>query len=234
MHSSNDFPYGAQYFDIKMGNRYEFRFNRWKIKLLEAPYETNCVYYNLESRDSYTMNMECTLHCYEQELQRKCFQCSKKSNCEPCFLSSMYSWTMDWLKKYDYDKLKPCGPEYKACHSANGHALHNLCIERCRPDCVSRYYFLDDNSPENLTTSDNWAKMTQLYIYDNKMPDQITEHTEDMTFVDFFGTFGGVFGIWWGLSIVAIIEFIMKYVPYTHSESKFRTIELKSRNTASL
>ena len=82
------------------------------------------------------------------------------------------------------------------------------CIDKCRPECHNRYYNYCFDSKE-INGTDH---MTFIYIHHNQLPDQLTEHIEDITFIDFFGTFGGLFGIWLGLSAFAIFKTMSDWI----------------------
>ena len=88
--------------------------------------------------------------------------------------------------------------------------MRNECEEKCRPDCVNRYYKKSISSNFKLSLKDALPlNTTKLSYYHNNMPDQITQHMEGMTFVDFFGNFGGLVGVWLGFSIATVISDLM-------------------------
>ena len=85
--------------------------------------------------------------------------------------------------------------------------MRNECELKCGPDCVNRHYKklwkLTEQLPANYVLPLNTTRM--MYFHNN-MPDQITQHIEGMTFVDFFGNFGGLVGVWLGFSIATAIS----------------------------
>ena len=208
MHSPNEFPYPALFLDLKMGYSYDLPFNRMKIKYLEAPYDTKCVRYDLDSKKGYQMNIECLEHCFEKTMHKVCAPCkSKKHQC--CFITYYNVWPINWINKYNYGHLKYC--QRDTCFYRKRNSVMNTCKLQCEQDCISRYYFVNERSSVNLTTYRNWDKKALIYVLDSKMPDQVTEHTEDMSFIDFFGTFGGTVGVWLGLSVVALFDYLIKH-----------------------
>ena len=209
MHSPNEIPYWTQFFELKMGYEYELSFNRMKIKYLEAPYETNCVNYDVDSTNGYQMNIDCLHHCMEQTMHSVCSPCKGTKLHQCCFITHYNVWPINWINKYNFSHLKYC--QHNPCFYKKRNSVLNKCKMNCRQECVSRYYFVNERHSANWTTQRNWDKMTLIYVYDNRMPDQVTEHTEDMTFIDFFGTFGGTVGIWLGLSIITVFNFLVKY-----------------------
>ena len=88
--------------------------------------------------------------------------------------------------------------------------MRNECEMKCRSDCVNRYYkkltTLIDELPSYDVLPLNTAK---IQIYHNNMPDQLTEHMEGMTFIDFFGSFGGLVGVWLGFSIATVLSDVL-------------------------
>ena len=209
MHSPNEFPLSAQFFELKMGYEYSMAFNRMKIKYLEPPYETNCVNYNLDSINGYQMNIECLQHCIEQTMHKVCSPCKGTKFHQCCFITKSNVWPINWINKYNYGHLEYC--KHERCFWTKRNSVMNKCKLQCQKECVSRYYIVNERSSTNLTTHRNWDKSTVIFIYDNKIPDQATEHTPDMTFIDFFGTFGGTVGIWLGLSVIALFDYLIKH-----------------------
>ena len=87
---------------------------------------------------------------------------------------------------------------------------------KCRPDCHNRYYNYNFDSQETNETD----HMINIYIHHNQLPDQLTEHIEDMTFTYFFGTFGDLFGIWLGLSALIIFKTMSEWIMKKRNRKK--------------
>ena len=97
------------------------------------------------------------------------------------------------------------------------------CMDKCRPECHNRYYNNDFDSQE-ITDTDY---LTFIYIHHNQLPDQLTEHIEDMSFIDFFGTFGGLLGIWLGLSAFAIFKTMFNWMKKKYRKTQINDEEVK-------
>lgn len=232
MHSSNIMPQNLYSFtELKTGHFFEIRYNRWKTKLLEWPYKTNCFNYDMDSDNYHRLRSDCIIQCIQEEVNRTCSECRHRDvvQCHNCLIRYRNLWRMDAIKKYNYSDLKLCAdvgvtsstdfelwaePSEDICISHNSEEADNKCQEKCRPDCLNRYYNFEIRLSEKLTSvtkaaHNEWNKDILVFVAHNQLPDQITEHTEDMSFVDFFGTFGGLFGVWLGLSAVAIFRFCL-------------------------
>lgn len=209
MHSANDFPHHTQFLELKMGYKYDLSFDRIKIKYLEAPYETNCMNYDLDSTDDYQMNAECLHHCYQKTMHQICSPCTNKSD-HCCFILNSQMWPINWINKHNYGHLKYCN--MMNCFYEMEDVVLNQCKLQCKQDCITRYYSVDEKLHDNsIVHLDIWRNLTYIRVISNEMPDHVTEHTPAMTFEDFFGTFGGTVGIWLGLSVIALFDYIIKH-----------------------
>ena len=153
------------------------------------------------------MRVDCINDCFGEKLKKS------QNNCTYPFYIHTILWRNDSAYS-SYQDLKLC--DY-SIRENNWKPLPKVVTDRvikrrdcelkCRPDCVNRYYqksfkvydelLFDYKVPLNTT------EITYLH---NNMPDQITQHIEEMSFVDFFGTFGGLVGVWLGFSIATVIS----------------------------
>ena len=93
------------------------------------------------------------------------------------------------------------------CHRFELSRVQSLCQDRCLSECTNRYYNYEikKESP-NLYQESVWKKVIFVRITHNHLPDQTNEHIPETTFVTFASNFGGLLGMWLGLSAVALFE----------------------------
>lgn len=229
MHSSNGMPENLDTFiELQTSNKYEIRYNRWKTTLLEAPYATNCFKYDMDNEKDAKVRSDCVQKCVQEDTSAACAD-GKVFDGQQCLIRAETLWRKESLIRNNYSELKLCadippGTPYKnivkptkdLCVFHQMEKVINKCQVKCKLDCVSRYYNFDVTLKERFGPKDkvllsDWNRGSLLFIGHNQLPDQITEHIEDMTFVDFFGTFGGLFGVWLGLSAIAIFHFLLNH-----------------------
>ena len=230
MHSANTIPHNwLTFMQLEAGWFYEIRYNRWKTLLLEPPYKTGCSKYYIDSTSSYRLRSDCINHCITKEMDKICMNCDSKLNtsqCQKCFIRSDYLWRLETARVDQDVKRQLCHDFYlnteqstaqDECIVNNQEKINHDCETQCLPECINRYYNFDIFLKEILSSDtkdvkNEWNVETKLYIGHNQMPDQTTQHIEEMSFVSFAGTFGGLFGIWMGLSIFAILHYVLKII----------------------
>ena len=239
MHNPNSFPQQLNvnnFLRLKAGKWYEMTYNRWKTILLEPPYKTECRHYNLDDIKYFKLRSDCVTHCIQKEVHKKCSPemrikiiDPKNNNSTECLYRSDVLWRRDAFNK-TYENLSKFCPKFskpetessteedikrrgdnKRCIDNNISHLNSECEKRCRLECLNRFY--NYNVKTNIKHHDwekTWDRLASITIAHNQLPDQITEHIPEMTFVQFSGSFGGLFGIWLGLSALAILQYILK------------------------
>ena len=148
------------------------------------------------------MRSNCIKHCIQQKFD----DCKKLigNDIKECLYERGTLWTMDDF--YHSQNVKPCQYDNDYCY-AGIFKFKSKCQSNCDMKCVNRYYNYE------VKTSINYEKIqnfTYIYINHNQMPDQITEHIPEMTFIQFASNFGGLLGMWMGLSFLAILKFSLK------------------------
>ena len=138
----------------------------------------------------------------------------KKTN-ENC-TSPFYHYLILWRNDSSYSSSKDsklCEDDWNALGEImdEREKVRTICEVKCRPNCVNRYYkklIKMYETPDYVMP----VNMTEIFFGHNNMPDQITQHIEEMTFVDFSGTFGGLVGVWLGFSIATVISHVLDII----------------------
>ena len=86
------------------------------------------------------------------------------------------------------------------------------CQNQCPVTCVNHVYILDliadrNELPQSLKKPFPHSAIT---MKPNQLPDQTTQHTSAVTFVQFISSFGGLLGMWLGLSRVTVLNYVLK------------------------
>ena len=155
------------------------------------------------------MRVDCINDCLGEKIKKNNNKCLHGFNIKYVLWRNDSSYS-------SYHDLKLC--------EEDSNALINLmeereqmridCESKCRSDCVNRYYKnqIKIRDPRRYYNSDMPLNTTRIVYYHNNIPDQVTEHLEKMSFVDFYGNFGGLVGVWLGFSIATVISDLMDII----------------------
>ena len=220
---------------LKAGYNYYLSYNRWKTVLLPPPYLTNCKNYDLDDKHDYKFRTDCVNHCIYDGLSRECADLSidKTYDWKDCLEKTDLIWRResfnnsltdiklcqywkDIIQEYNRledDKNDTSFVEIKSKLSRCRHHARNKistkCEIKCQPECYNRFYNYDLKSQIPSTTTD---QEITVKIVDNQMPDQIVENIPEMSFITFVCDFGGLLGMWLGLSAMALLHYFIKLI----------------------
>ena len=93
------------------------------------------------------------------------------------------------------------------------------CMKSCQQECTFKYYSIE---LEKLNKNDNDIYSNEyiaLGIYHNHYPDITVNHMREIEFTTFVCNFGGLLGMWLGLSFINIIQTI-SFKLYNYSKVK--------------
>ena len=148
------------------------------------------------------MRVDCINQCFGDQIKKA------NHNCLYPFYPRYILWRNDSAYSA-YQHLKMCQFNLTLFRERVPERVKpkNDCEAKCRPDCVNRHYKkLWKLSEQHYSTDVLPLNTTTIYYTHNNMPDQLTQHVKEMTFVDFFGNFGGLVGVWLGFSIATAIS----------------------------
>ena len=189
LHSSNDMPSISLTSSYTLTKNYFWisRFTTYKVERLGHQYDTNCLEYN--KGGTFITRQGCIRNCYITKL---------KHICNGTALSSMGFLEQTWSNttKYVY-----CRIQNKIRLS-----IYPKCQSSCKLNCQIRYY-----SPNFIR--ENALNLTRIFISKNfAMPDITIKHIPEISFISFVCNFGGLLGMWLGLSFIQILTSIKQIV----------------------
>ena len=207
LHSRNILPElmkGENFVEIDSQNVYIISFSQIHIHLLKGSPEANCRQYNLghvtklNAMDQFNLRSDCIGLCVIHQLKNICqIDCIHKSISlmrKGLFNEDDLTFCSDSL--LDKDALKCFQNELK---------LYFKCSEKCENDCKTRYY------DWNIQSKKSWpANSTVIAVKHSRLPDQFIRYIPETTFIAFVSNFGGLLGMWLGLSFLTIFDISYK------------------------
>ena len=108
--------------------------------------------------------------------------------------------------------------------------LRTECISKCRLDCTFKYYDWQAQIMD-LSFKDEWCKWATVMIKHNGSPDILVKHMPEIQFISFISNFGGLLGMWLGISVVMIFENSLKvFQKYLFLNKNKNKVVIKSSN----
>ena len=205
IHSPNSLPQLESMVKIDSEKFHEFTYSQINTELLGEGYDTNCFDYNLDK--NFNMRSDCGSACIGDAFEK-----------QPDFLQyKLACRTTYYPLKYELFRLNQT---LNLCSSNRNFSLilpllilnktptyEYTCTQKCRMDCNFTYYVLDHKEIVNkyLDKSGYFYK-NEFSIKHGNLPDILIKYVPQTTLLSFVCNFGGLLGMWLGLSILAICE----------------------------
>ena len=181
-----------------------------RIERLGKGYDTDCFSYDSDTNfNYYRMKSDCVNVCYHDKLRQIC-----KVN------RGLFPSKSLIRKEYlidGNDRLISCN-DIK--NNAYSYTIKQDCEIICKKECNTKYYPIEIQT-ENILSG-------EVKIYHGELPDILIKHIPEITLVEFFCNFGGLLGMWLGLSIFEIInnifDLIIKRVCEKYIKIFFRNV----------
>ena len=197
MHSPNYLPFDNYNF-INHGYYYIIRYSQWNIERLGKGYDTDCREYNPEK---YTRS-DCIFDCYQDKVKYHCLTQD--------LVGSNILRRIIYFKQRNLN-LSECTVGVKKYYESI-----KSCEDQCHKECHFTYYSFSINI--YVETHENNCG---LRIRHNEMPDITIRYIPEMPLLTFICNFGGLLGMWLGLSFYTIFHDIWKLL-HVKILSKFR------------
>ena len=203
IHSPNSFPdfsTSNSFIELESSKITEIKYSQIRTELLGGKYDTNCDHYELDDDQAkIRMRSDCILHCYVNRYKQLC-------NTTGLIASNFLVTKRLSLLLGNSKSLRFC--EGKGVpHNSK---ILSQCEERCRPDCSFNYYIREKTTQPYFANFgiDIWNNFVKIQISHSQMPDVVIRHLPEMTLMSLICDFGGLLGMWLGLSVATIsIEF---------------------------
>jgi hypothetical protein len=155
---------------------------------LKYPYKSDCSNYDQNIRDKY-FNAKSRDDCI-----RKCIiiECAKIVNCQVWQLYNIITELDDNTTKLKYCSLN----QQIYCIDNYSRNKEKLCQTKCPIDCTEDYFY-----PTHTYLSPDNFGFKAILAYDEQTPILSLIETELLSLESLFCYIGGIYGIWFGLSI---------------------------------
>ena len=186
MHSQNALPY-ENYNFVTPGYFYIIRYSLCNIERLGKGYETDCRKYNATE---YTRS-DCIFDCYQGKVK---YHCQTEQFVGVNILRRKVYFEQSNLnlsKCIVNDKV-----HYKSLKS---------CEDQCHKECHFTYYSV---TIDKYNVIDMYQ--ARFIINHNEMPDITIRYIPEMPLLTFICNFGGILGMWLGISFYTILEIMWK------------------------
>ena len=166
----------------------DIQYNQIQTELLGHSYDTNCFNYDLDYKyANFNMRSDCITDCHMKKVSEN--------------LNHSELVTSDLLYRKEFLELN----RHMKVHPGTS-GLHKIemveCNKKCRPDCKFKYYLWETKERVKGPTDDS----VFLTLRHSRIPDVIIRYSPQLSFISFVCNFGGLIGMWLGLSILAIFS----------------------------
>ena len=194
IHSPNnlsdlDSSRGFNLIDIKQLT--SLKYSEHRIQRLGKGYDTDCYSYDSDTNFSYyRMRSDCVNECYQDKMRKLC-------NVDRGILMSFSLIRREYFVNRS-EKILSC---YR---NLDNFQFKQHCEKICKVECNFKHYPLEIEKTSSLNN--------KIRIIHNEFPDIFVKHIPEMNLIDFVCNFGGLLGMWLGLSLFGIFNDIFDTV----------------------
>ena len=198
---------------IEITSRQTIYFSQIIIDRYQGGYDTNCFDYN---KGQFTSRHDCLVNCL-YHLNNGSFK---------------NSLTTFKIEKHNLDNFILARIEN----------IDYRCKIKCKIECKSAYYGFDQvdrmgaqvfSAEDNNDIIESYAKNIPFFIFlrHSSSPDLVVHHYPEMTLLSLMCNFGGLLGMWTGLSVLIICRKTFKHLSNVIDNFKPYLIKVKNKLT---
>ena len=193
IHSQNSLPSEENLIKIAYGTENTIQYSEVRTQLLSTGFDTNCFDYDLDHKfANYNMRSDCITQCMLKKKPEKFGNILPGRMMRKEFYQN--KGDIRALFRFRY------GDKFYFISYASAEID---CLQECRKDCKFSYFI---NSYENKGNFEETRMKTRNLIIHSPFPDILITHLPEITFNAFVCNFGGLLGLWLGLSVFAIFS----------------------------
>ena len=208
IHSPNSFPKKDSMVKINSLKSHQFYYSQVNLEMLGDGYETNCFEYELDYKTAnFNMRSDCISSCIEESFEN---QIDYSGNMIKCRITP---YPLRYVLFTSNKQLNICQASPSTSTMFNDimnmriPTFEHECSHRCRMDCNFKYYLLDHKEFTNTHMDKSRDdQVFQIFIKHGNLPDILIKYLPQTTFLTFICNFGGLLGMWLGLSVLSIFE----------------------------
>ena len=158
------------------------------IRRLGEGYDTDC--YDYESDNNfgyYRMRSDCLNDCYQDKIRQLC-------KVDHGLFMSEFLIRKDYLVEGN-EKMISC---YNMEYNFQNYSIIRYCEKMCKAECISKYYPLEIERVKSY--------QSLIKIYHGEFPDILIKNIPEITSIELICNFGGLLGMWLGLSLFGIFN----------------------------
>ena len=201
IHSPNIIPrISSSYFQIESNQQKTgVKYSQLNVELLLEGFESNCAEYDIRNEHgTIRMESDCRINCIAEIVKEK--------------FNSKLPWQFNSKSEKDMIRREVSSSIDNITIDFNGILDKNVldkCSTKCKPDCNSKLYLTEI---EDIEANKPWVHSASILFIHNSFPDIIVRHTLEMTLMSFVCNFGGLLGMWLGLSILSISKDVFESI----------------------
>ena len=196
VHSPNMLPFQDNiYKQLEIGTSYVIFYRKVEAKLLPGGYDPHCINYDLDYKHgNFNMQSDCIYSCMIDRVDKNCIADIKTS--------------MEILLRESQLETN----DISECNGTNEiEQAEYYCYYQCPQECRRSYYILEAQMLGMKDKKEIFSKpVTEVYLRRSDFPDMIIEYMPEMSFISLVCNFGGLLGMWIGVSMFNIIIIIYK------------------------
>ena len=212
IHSANELLDFNERNYFKIGHNINtYFYSTINTELLGTGYDTNCYDYDQDYKyANFNMRSDCQLSCYQTRLSQKCGD------------SNFYLSNSLMRKEFIDQNIDKFVSKNIDCLDNFKHEILDECSKHCRFDCKFKYYIFNHNVKN--TESDYYSSHPQHFtMLHNNLPDLQIKYLPKTDLISIICNFGGLLGMWLGLSVLSIFDNCLIMVKDLFSKRKNET-----------
>lgn len=177
--------------DLTLGKSYIITYSQLHTQLLGKGYDTKCYEYDLDyEKANYNMRSDCLAWTYQDQVNKICGD--KAFVPFPCLIRD------ETFEQVHFKTIGSC-----LANTSSETVLGNYCLDNCPRDCDFRFYSINSKESTHLS---NHPDRVEVLIEHINLPDILIKSLPEITFISFVSNFGGLLGMWLGISILVICQ----------------------------
>ena len=196
IHSNTMMPHQDSFIEIDQASQHKIIYT--KIENQQTVTHARCIDYDLDYKHgNFNMKSDCVYDCLQAYFDPYC---------------TPYGSYLLYLQEFPLRKTQLDRIGYNTTcnitHIRNYYDNREACTIKCSDACYQAYFLLDSKQTYRNTNVSTMmlSNRVVLTLIPNSMPNVVINHLAEMTILSLFCNFGGLVGMWLGISVLATLN----------------------------